>query len=568
MFVLETKKGCKQHGFPRKHVGTDAGDPEAIIEVLKRVLVGDRFELEWRDKPSPPEAVVQNDPTWVSWVGVVYKEWADNAIIVDWDPRCARLVGKKRCYFPECFEWPDADCDYTLPRVTRAAKKMARREVPPTPPPPARRAATPPPQPRQHGASGDVVQISAAELKKLLAAKRPRETDSDDSDSSDEERYDREAGAKVPMRRVVDGLRMPKSPDASATAWYPHLWSSGQAWAIAMRAKLGEFCCSIKSMRLKRDIDLDIELVAELADLRAASPDPTSLTQHRNTFSVVARVIMNLLLTSPMATPNGAEQFGIAFAKALDIGRVDFAALMSSKLTAGSVTVEKIVAPAEQPTLKAESADYWKSVAEDANRQLQRERNRNEQREQRKGHDFRRSKTDDGIDIATGPRLHSDIDTKLKDSNAQHTGKFGKAAIDKRKHGNNSRTITDSRDRSVEDLCFGTRVDKSERTGSCLDIASQCAPASPGAVAGPSTKNICDGLRAPSLDTGMGNDDPGEQTGLVALSWERDRDSLIAPEVHPANEDGHHQGAYAGLVATEPGRPYHLGRCERHGRPT
>ena len=374
-----------------------AASPDAFLAVLAKALPGDTITVSWRFKPSDPLAEVQVDSSWATWVGVVAVPLDDFCIVVDWDAKNPRLLGKRRRYFPDVSEWPDSECDYSIPVLQRSAAKPPRREPPGTPPPApkqtaptqatqpqqqqpssqqrARSAAPPPTSPALGGAS---IVLSDAQFQQLLATKkRPHESDSESrSSDSDEERYDRQAGATIPMREVVKGLRTPKAIDDTSTAFYLHLWESGAAWAIAMRSKIAEFSCNIKSWRIKRDIDLDIALIAELVDRRLASDDPADINQLRCSFSVVARIVSNLLLTSAMAAPNASELFLAAFGKALEIGRVDFSALILVRLVPSETKPVTTQAVTQQPpaTLHSESADYWKSVAEDANRQLQKER--------------------------------------------------------------------------------------------------------------------------------------------------------------------------------------------------
>lgn len=384
--------------------------PEAIMALLAKAAAGDIITATWRFKPVDPLAEFQVDSSWVTWHGTVAAPLEGGAIIVEWDPKCPRLTGKRRRYFPDTNDWPDPECDYALPTFVRSIAKGTRREAPATPPPPQRPAVTQPPPPpppaplappassrQRQDARADTaqplaVQISADELKRLL--KRAREDSSSGASSdSDEGVYDREAGVRVPMRNVVPGLRIPKSPDASSTVWYPSLWDNGAAWAIAARAKLAEFSCAVKSIRIKKDIDLDIDVIAELID-RRAEPEAaaTDLAQHRNTYAIIARIVSNILLTSSMASAVASDQFLTAFSKALVVGRVDFAALIAARLTPTTVTIAEAPAPAskEKPaTLKSESADYWRRIAEDATQQLERERTFRE--DQRTGRDNSRN---------------------------------------------------------------------------------------------------------------------------------------------------------------------------------
>ena len=361
-----------------------------MLAVLAKALPGDTITLSWRFKPVDPLADIQVDSSWATWCGTVVAPIDGFSIIVDWDSKAPRLQGKRRRYFPDVAEWPDSECDYSIPMLQRSAAKAPRREPPGTPPPAKQAVPAMPPQqqqpkpatlrPERSETSGAQIVMSEAQFKKLMAAKRERES-SDDESSSDEERYDRSAGANVPMRNVVDGLRIPKNPDAASTAWYPHLWQNGDVWAIAVRAKLSEFSCNIKSLRIKKDIDLDIDVISELIDRRLTEGEDVSLKQHRCTFAVMARIISNILLTSSMASLSASELFLTAFNKALDNGRVDFAMLINNRLlpsdaknTAPAVAETAAAAtPAQTNTgLRSDDVAYWKGVAEEAHRQLDR----------------------------------------------------------------------------------------------------------------------------------------------------------------------------------------------------
>ena len=140
--------------------------------------------------------------------------------------------------------------------------------------------------------------------------------------------------------------------------------------------------CASKTRRIfvhylsKKDIDVDIDTLSELINRRNLPNAPEAdLQQHRTSFSIVARFIANIILTSSMATPTAPEQFRVAFTKALASGRVDFSALIIARLAPPATTatnITEVTKPA--PTLKSESDEYWRKLAEDATKQLHKER--------------------------------------------------------------------------------------------------------------------------------------------------------------------------------------------------
>ena len=237
--------------------------PEAVMAVLAKAVPGDKIVATWRDKPDTSDPDVEVDIAWYTWTGTVQRSLEEFAIIVEWEAKCPKISGPRRRYFPDCLAWPDPHVDYAIPKLTRTAvsQRIGRRDPPvatattapsaPNTPVPSQRQK-PPAATTQRTQDNAQIVLSEAQFRKLLGgSKRTREPDeSDDSTDSEEGVYDREAGAHVPMRNVVEGLRMPKAPDASSMVWYPVLWDNGAAWAVAARAKMAEYCCSVKSVRV------------------------------------------------------------------------------------------------------------------------------------------------------------------------------------------------------------------------------------------------------------------------------------------------------------------------------
>ncbi len=118
-------------------------------------------------------------------------------------------------------------------------------------------------------------------LVEKLAATAPR---------GSEDLFDRES-SKVPMKDLVQGLRVPKDISLMARVWYPHLWDDGESWMMAMRARLGEFSSQVKSLKVKLDLDLDIALAAELIQRRGCGDMPVNLEAHKTTFALMARIM-------------------------------------------------------------------------------------------------------------------------------------------------------------------------------------------------------------------------------------------------------------------------------------
>lgn len=286
--------------------------------------------------------------------------------------------------------WPDASFVYRKIRVTGPPPKTRPISEEQEPETPKRATKAKPKRDRNEEVPGSQVVLTEQQFQRLLRRHESESDSSADNSDSDEERYDRIAGARNPMRSVVKGLRVPKNTEPHNLVWYPHLWQSGQAWEVAVRQKFAEFSCCFRLARTKADLDLDISILRELIDRRLQQP-PNMKAEHRTTFTLTARIASTLLHTTPMANSGSAESFMTAFSRAFEEGRVDFEKMIASKLSlavASTVTTTQPTVETQPPptrpqsNMKAESADHWRQTAEELHRQLLLSRGRNTHEQQ------------------------------------------------------------------------------------------------------------------------------------------------------------------------------------------
>jgi hypothetical protein len=169
--------------------------------------------------------------------------------------------------------------------------------------------------------------------------------------------YDREV-SRVPLTELVKGLRVPADIAEEMKAFYPHVFDDPNVWVTAIRAKFNEYSCCIKSMKTKAEIDLDISLIKELCQGRLGKR--VTLNEFKNSFSLMSRIIGNLLSTSPLAGTSAADDFSTAFAKSWAAGRVDLGALLTARLT----TKVEVTINAVSPATTTASDRAWREQME------------------------------------------------------------------------------------------------------------------------------------------------------------------------------------------------------------
>lgn len=177
----------------------------------------------------------------------------------------------------------------------------------------------------------------------------------------------------VPLTTLVQGLRIPKSIPPLDQVWYPHLWSSGALWTVAVRTKQAELSVAFKSNRIRQDVDTDISTVSDLIDLRGKLP-PTAITlqSHKTVLAIVVRIVTTFLMASSLGSTAIADGFATAAAKSLSLGRLDVAGLLNTRLAGGSTVTGAIPSSTKDvtPTIDANAlakaqkeAEHWRLLA-------------------------------------------------------------------------------------------------------------------------------------------------------------------------------------------------------------
>jgi hypothetical protein len=351
-------------------------DPDAFIEILKLAAIGDRVEIDWRVKPSPPEQAVQADASWVTWTGVVFKDWkaqmTTNALIVDWDAGCPRLVGKRRCYLPQSLDWPDPDCDYTLPRLIRqTVRHLARREVPNTPAPPPRPPAKAPIKtsaakaPPTHGiptqgspddsssssSDGSDEDSSSDSSRSDPRRRRHKKRHRSRSSDSSEQRLDMQAGHKVRLTTIVEGLRVPTKIAPQHKVWYPVFFRDAEEWETRLTQRMQSVGTQIQTQKTQALLDSDVQTMKEFIRLRGLLTeqgesillqDDSSITL-RPMFSIIARIAGTLIQCSMQFAQGACEKFLEAFSASYVEGRLDFERLWLTAVNVPKVTKSNVM---------------------------------------------------------------------------------------------------------------------------------------------------------------------------------------------------------------------------------
>jgi hypothetical protein len=148
--------------------------------------------------------------------------------------------------------------------------------------------------------------------------------------------FDQARGACGPMLPLVEGLRIPRHIEHRHSWLWPHLWlNRGVELRVAIEHAFVSHSCQFKSMLLKNDFDLDVDVLVTLVDTPTAKQ---SKSEWRVLLSITARIAATILLTSAM---NGgrasADSFLAGYRKGFEEGRLDLAALFTSGISTSRV---------------------------------------------------------------------------------------------------------------------------------------------------------------------------------------------------------------------------------------
>lgn len=338
---------------------------------LANASVGDEISFEWR---IVSDAERENaEIGWIKWDHGIIKTISNDeenhrTALVEWPEDLEDFSGENPLFFPPDPRLSEADWIFEMRKPILKTQDHIQRTV----------------RPRPNWASN---QHPLRESNKRARVEQRFEPNDEyyDSDAEDR-RLDAMAGARVALRSVCIGLRIPRHIEQNNLVFYPNLWTSGDAWEIAMRAKCSEYCCFVRSAKIKDDLDLDIACLKELIMHRAGLE--ISKEQHRTTFKLMARIVSVIITTSPMMAQNSSDVFLAAFQKAFDEGRVEFDRLLAARAETKATTPQPPPA-LEGRSLVANDANYWKNQAEELHKSILRNNQQNNGHSNRQHRDFR-----------------------------------------------------------------------------------------------------------------------------------------------------------------------------------